>query len=57
NVDISELVTIWEYTFQVDLKEYYHKFTDITRRKKDIPVFLNKLKDGLLRWIDDKIAL
>jgi hypothetical protein len=57
NIDISELVTIWEYTFQVDLKEFYHKFTDITRRKKDVPVFLNKLKEGLLRWIDDKIAL
>jgi len=56
NVDISELVSIWEYVFQVDLKEYYHKFTDITRRKKDVPLFLNKLKDALLRWIDDKMA-
>ncbi len=57
NIDIAELVTIFEYTFQMELKEYYHKFTDITRRKKDVPVFLNKLKDGLLRWIDDKMGL
>jgi hypothetical protein len=57
NIDISELVVLWEYMFQVDLKEYYHKFTDITRRKKDIPVFLNRLREGLLRWIDDKLSL
>ena len=57
NIDISELVSMWEYVFQVELKEYYHKYTDITRRKKDTPVFLNKLKDGLLRWINDKFSL
>ncbi|HWZ15454.1 MAG TPA: RteC domain-containing protein [Mucilaginibacter sp.] len=57
NIDISELVSIWEYVFQIDLKEYYHKFTDITRRKKDVPVFLNKLKDALIRWINDKMSL
>lgn len=57
NIDISELVTIWEYVFQVDLKEFYHKFTDITRRKKVVPVFLNKLADALLRWINDKMGL
>jgi hypothetical protein len=57
NIDIAELVTLWETIYQVDLKESYHKFTDITNRKKEIPVFLNKLRDGLLRWIDDKISL
>ncbi|MFD0749237.1 RteC domain-containing protein [Mucilaginibacter calamicampi] len=57
NIDIAELVTIFEHIFQFELKEYYHKFTDITRRKKDVPVFLNKLKDGLIRWIDDKMGL
>jgi hypothetical protein len=54
NIDISQLVTIWEFIFQTDLKEYYHKFTDITRRKKDVPIFLNRLRDALRRWIDDK---
>jgi hypothetical protein len=57
NIDISELVHIFEFVFTIDLKEFYHKFTDITNRKKDIPVFLNKLTAGLLRWIDDKLAL
>jgi hypothetical protein len=57
NVDISELVVIWEYVFGTDLKEYYHTFSDITRRKKDVPVFLNRLKEALLRWIDGKMGL
>lgn len=57
NIDISELVTLWEYIFQTELKEYYHKFTDITRRKKEVPVFLNRLKEGLLKWIDDKLSM
>jgi hypothetical protein len=57
NIDIAELVTIFEYVFQIQLKEYYHKFTDITRRKKDMTIFLGKLRDGLLRWIDEKMGL
>jgi len=57
NIDIAQLVQIFEYAFTIELKDYYHKYTDITRRKKDIPVFLYKLRDGLLRWIDDKMGL
>jgi hypothetical protein len=57
NIDIAELVAIWEYVFQADLKDAYHKFADITQRKKDVPVFLNRLKDALLRWINDKMRL
>ncbi|MBK0379319.1 RteC domain-containing protein [Mucilaginibacter segetis] len=57
NIDIAELITLWETIFQVDLKESYHKFTDITNRKKEIPVFLNKLTNALLRWITDKMGL
>ncbi len=56
NIDISELIILWEFIFQIELKEYYHKFTDITRRKKEVPVFLNRLREGLLKWIDDKLA-
>jgi hypothetical protein len=56
-IDIAELVTAWEYVFQIDLKESYHKFTDITNRKKEIPVFLNKLIQALHRWINDKMGL
>jgi len=57
NIEISTLVAIFEFIFQIELKEYYHKYTDITRRKKDLAIFLNKLRDGLLRWINDKMGL
>ncbi|OCX54294.1 hypothetical protein BEL04_08530 [Mucilaginibacter sp. PPCGB 2223] len=57
NIDIAELVGIFEYAFSIELKEYYHKYTDITRRKKEMAVFLVKLKEGLLRWINDKMGL
>lgn len=57
NIDIATLVAIFEFVFKMELKEYYHKFTDITRRKKDMAIFLGKLKEGLLRWIDGKMGL
>jgi hypothetical protein len=57
NIDISELVALWEFIFQIELKEYYHKFLDIGRRKKEVPVFLSKLKEALLRWVYDKAAM
>lgn len=57
NVDIAELVTLWEYIFQCELKEVYHKILDIPRRKKHIPVFLSKLSNALLHWVDEKMAM
>ena len=50
-------ITLWETIFQIDLKESYHKFTDIPNRKKEIPVFLNKLTSALVKWITDKKGL
>jgi hypothetical protein len=57
NIDVSELVGIFEFVFQMEIKESYHKLLDISKRKKVIPIFLNKLKDGLLRLIEDKLSL
>lgn len=57
NIEISELIRLFEFVFQVDLRESYHRFGDITMRKKETAVFLNKLKDGLLRCVDDKFKL
>ncbi|NNU33674.1 hypothetical protein HK413_05070 [Mucilaginibacter sp. S1162] len=37
----------------MDLGSYYHKYTDITNRKKDKTVFLDKLKMALLRKIEE----
>lgn len=43
--------------FQVDLKYYYRKYTDITNRKKERTVFLDKLKSGLIRRMEEKYEL
>lgn len=56
NVDVSELVAIFEFVFQMEIKETYHKIIDISRRKKMIPIFLSKLTDALLRLINDKLS-
>lgn len=56
NIDVSELVGIFEFVFQMEIKESYHKIIDIGRRKKAIPIFLNKLTDGLLRMLNDKLS-
>jgi hypothetical protein len=56
NIDVSELVGIFEFVFQMEIKETYHKIIDIGRRKKTIPIFLNRLIDGLLRVLNDKLS-
>ena len=56
NIDIAELIALFEFIFQFELRDAYHKFADITRRKKTIPLFLHRLADALVRWIIDKMA-
>lgn len=57
NTDIKTVVNFLQVAFHVDLGQYYHKFSDITRRKKDRTIFLDKLKISLLRKIDHKIEI
>jgi len=52
--DIKTVVTFFQVAFHIDLGAYYHKYTDITKRKKDRTAFLDKLKLALLRRIDQK---
>ena len=54
NSDIKAVVNFFQLAFHVDLGAYYHKYTDITRRKKEKTSFLDKLKLALLRRIDEK---
>jgi hypothetical protein len=56
NIDVSEMVGIFEFIFQMEIKESYHKIIDIGRRKKVVPIFLNKLIDALLRLLNDKLS-
>jgi hypothetical protein len=55
NTEIKTVVSFFQTAFHVDLGQYYHKYTDITRRKKDRTAFLDKLKLALLRRIEDKL--
>ncbi|UEG54899.1 RteC domain-containing protein [Mucilaginibacter daejeonensis] len=54
NVEIRSVVNCFQMVFHIELGAYYHKYTDITRRKKDRTAFLDKLKISLLRRIDEK---
>lgn len=55
NIEIKSVVSFFQTVFQVDLGSYYHKYTDITKRKKERTPFLDKLKLALLRRIDEKL--
>ncbi|MBD1362968.1 RteC domain-containing protein [Mucilaginibacter sp. ZT4R22] len=54
NIDISELVGVFEFVFQTELHETYHKLLDITRRKKDMFIFLNRLMNSFASFIYEK---
>lgn len=56
NIEISELVAIFEFVFQLELKETYHKLLDITRRKRELFVFLNRLKNSFENFINDRLS-
>lgn len=55
NTDIKSVVSFFQTVFHVELGQYYHKYTDITKRKKDRTAFLDKLKQALLRRIEEKL--
>lgn len=57
NVQIKTVVLYFQTMFQIDLKYYYHKFTDISNRKKERTVFLDRLKEGLIKKMDSKNEL
>ncbi|MCO5950995.1 RteC domain-containing protein [Mucilaginibacter flavidus] len=57
NSEIKSVVSFFQTAFHVDLGSYYHKYTDITRRKKERTSFLDKLKFALLRRMDDKFDM
>ncbi|RFZ85093.1 tetracycline regulation of excision, RteC [Mucilaginibacter terrenus] len=55
NAEIKSVVSFFQTVFHIDLGQYYHKYTDITRRKKDRTLLLDKLKLALLRKMDQKL--
>jgi len=56
NIEIKYLMTYFQSMFQVDLNHYYRKYTDITNRKKERTVFLDRLKTSLIRRMDGQFS-
>ncbi|MDB5119764.1 MAG: tetracycline regulation of excision, RteC [Sphingobacteriales bacterium] len=57
NIEIKSLMDFFQTIFNVDLKYYYRKYSDITYRKKEKTAFLDRLKLALLKKIDNKYEL
>jgi hypothetical protein len=56
HIEINELVAVFAFVFQVEIHETYHKLLDISRRKKDLFVFLTRLKNSFANFLNDKLA-
>lgn len=54
NIDINELVAIWEFIFQMEINEPYHKLLDVVKRQREMFVFLNRLRNSLWNFIKEK---
>lgn len=57
NIQVKSAILFFQSIFKVDLKYYYHKYTDISNRKKERTVFLDKLKVCLVKKMDSKYEL
>lgn len=57
NADVKNFVLWFEKAFQIDLGNYYHKYTDMCNRKKDRTTFLDKMNAALIRRMDEKDEL
>jgi hypothetical protein len=55
-IEINELVAVFAFVFQAEVHETYHKLLDISRRKKDMFVFLTRLKNSFANFLNDKLA-
>lgn len=53
NIEIKELVQIFESMFNIKLEEFYRSFSDIQMRKKNRTKFLDELKNGLIRRMEE----
>ena len=51
--DLKDIAEYFEYTFDIDLGQYRRTFLEIRVRKSERTKFLNALKDGLIKRMDD----
>ena len=53
HIDIKEIMTFMEASFQIDLGDYYRTYITMKDRKKDRTSFLNSLIKSLLKKMDE----
>ena len=51
--DIKEMAAVCEQIFNIDLGNYYHTFIEIRARKSNNTKFIDKLKESLLKRIEE----
>lgn len=54
NAGVKPFVDWFQKAFQIDLGNYYHKYSDMCNRKKDRTTFLDKMNAALIRRMDEK---
>ncbi|MCG6190840.1 RteC domain-containing protein [Maribellus maritimus] len=52
-IEIKRLVGVFEKVFNIDLGDFYHTFNEIRNRKTERTKFLDRLKQWLLKRMDD----
>jgi hypothetical protein len=52
-VDIKEIATYFEQTFNVDLGDYYKTFLEIRIRKSSRTKYLDSMRESLLKKMDN----
>lgn len=52
NADIKPIVKVFESTFNIDLRDFYHTFLELKSRKINRTKFLDTLKETLIRKMD-----
>lgn len=52
NIDLKEIMSFFEASFNIDLGDYYRTYIAIKSRKKDRTPFLNKLIESLIRRME-----
>ena len=53
NMDIKTISSYFEYVFNIELGDFYHTYLELKNRKKNPTKFLDSLRDGLIRKMDD----
>lgn len=54
NIDIRLIAKHFENTFNVDLGDFYHTYLELKNRKVNRTKFLDSLREGLIKKMDEQ---